>query len=176
MPSSRPLGVHWDVYSPTFSRKPFSNSGNIVRLVDQGEVFVPVPPDYAIPDRTHEEDRRFATQSSRTHPVLFPRSKATAMPQSQNGVLVPGRSSSQRQLAAVLIGLEAPSTSLGIALRRPPGISLRALSHQVLLGICQGEFSARARDFFCVSARGFLGGAPKAAWHTFSFPQVIPLG
>jgi hypothetical protein len=27
-----------------------------------------VPPDYAIPDRTHEEDRPFATQSSRTHP------------------------------------------------------------------------------------------------------------
>jgi hypothetical protein len=30
-----------------------------------------VPPDYAIPDRTHEEDRPFATQSSRTHPELF---------------------------------------------------------------------------------------------------------
>jgi transposase len=36
-----------------------------------------VPPDYAIPDRTHEEARPFATQSSRTHPELFPRSKAT---------------------------------------------------------------------------------------------------
>ena len=36
-----------------------------------------VPPDYAFPHRTHEEDRPFATQSSRTHPQLFPRSKAT---------------------------------------------------------------------------------------------------
>src|SRR5947208_3416353 len=31
---------------------------------------------YAFPHRTHEEDRPFATQSSRTHPQLFPRSKA----------------------------------------------------------------------------------------------------
>src|SRR5881398_706413 len=36
-----------------------------------------VPPDHAIPHRTHEEDRARATQSSRAHPELFPRSKAT---------------------------------------------------------------------------------------------------
>src|ERR1700682_5196573 len=36
-----------------------------------------VPPDHAIPHRTHEEDRPFATQASRTHPELFPCSKAT---------------------------------------------------------------------------------------------------
>jgi hypothetical protein len=36
-----------------------------------------VPPDHAIPYRTHEENRPFATQSSRTHPELLPRSKAT---------------------------------------------------------------------------------------------------
>src|SRR5262249_60805839 len=36
-----------------------------------------VPPDHAIPHRTYEEDRPFATQSSRTHLELFPRSKAT---------------------------------------------------------------------------------------------------
>src|SRR3954452_15734910 len=36
-----------------------------------------VPPDDAISHRTHEEDRPFAAQSSRTHPELFPRSKAT---------------------------------------------------------------------------------------------------
>src|SRR5439155_17347584 len=36
-----------------------------------------VPPDHALPDRTHEEDRPLATQSSRTHLELFPRSKAT---------------------------------------------------------------------------------------------------
>jgi hypothetical protein len=35
-----------------------------------------VPPDYAIPDRTHEQDRPFARQSSRTDPALFPRSKS----------------------------------------------------------------------------------------------------
>jgi transposase len=34
-----------------------------------------VPPDHTIPHRTHEEDRPFATQSSRIHPKLFPRSK-----------------------------------------------------------------------------------------------------
>src|SRR5258708_35245848 len=36
-----------------------------------------VPPDHAVPHRTHEEDRPFATQSSRTHPELFPGPKAT---------------------------------------------------------------------------------------------------
>src|ERR1700693_1968812 len=35
-----------------------------------------VPPNHAIPHRTHEEDRSFVTQSSRTHPKLFPCSKA----------------------------------------------------------------------------------------------------
>src|SRR5260370_21892978 len=35
------------------------------------------PPDHAIPHRTHEENRPFATQSSRTHPELFPSSKVT---------------------------------------------------------------------------------------------------
>src|ERR1039457_5567872 len=35
-----------------------------------------VPPDHAIPHRTHEEDRPFATQPPRTHPELFPRPKA----------------------------------------------------------------------------------------------------
>jgi hypothetical protein len=39
-----------------------------------------------------------------------------AIPQSQNGVLVSGRSSSQRQLAAVLIGLVALLIALGVAL------------------------------------------------------------
>src|SRR5215831_8923596 len=34
------------------------------------------PPNHAVPHRTHEEDRSFVTQSSRTHPKLFPRSKA----------------------------------------------------------------------------------------------------
>jgi len=39
-----------------------------------------------------------------------------AIPQSQNGVVVSGRSSSQRQLAAVLIGLVALLIALGVAL------------------------------------------------------------
>jgi hypothetical protein len=37
-----------------------------------------------------------------------------AIPQSQNGVLVSGRSSSQRQLAAVLIGLVALLIAFGV--------------------------------------------------------------
>jgi hypothetical protein len=39
-----------------------------------------------------------------------------AIPQRQNGVSVPGRSSSQRQLAAVLIGLVALLIALGVFL------------------------------------------------------------
>jgi hypothetical protein len=39
-----------------------------------------------------------------------------ATPQSQNGVVVSGRSSSQRQLAAVLIGLMALLMALGVFL------------------------------------------------------------
>jgi hypothetical protein len=39
-----------------------------------------------------------------------------AIPQSQNGVLVSGRSSSQRQLAAVLIGLVVLLIALGVVL------------------------------------------------------------
>ena len=39
-----------------------------------------------------------------------------AIPQSQNGVLVSGRSSSQRQFAAVVIGLVALLIALGVAL------------------------------------------------------------
>jgi hypothetical protein len=39
-----------------------------------------------------------------------------AIPQSQNGVVVSGRSSSQRQFAAVLIGLVALLIAFGVAL------------------------------------------------------------
>jgi hypothetical protein len=64
---SRPSG-------PTFRRKPFSNSGNIIRPPGPASPSTRAAPDHAIAHRTHQ-DRPIAAQSSRTHPELFPRSK-----------------------------------------------------------------------------------------------------
>jgi hypothetical protein len=63
---------------PTFSREPFRNSGNISSPAWAGK-FLDQWCRQTMRSRIGpmKKDRLFATQSSRTHPELFPRSKAT---------------------------------------------------------------------------------------------------